>query len=67
MKAHWINTGVSLSGFEWVGGETLHRDTGAFYEDTFREPNFKSIWWLEKSLNAAKIVARVKSPAGSTT
>jgi endonuclease G len=31
------------------------------------EPNFKSIWWLELALQAARSVARVKLPAGSAT
>ena len=65
MRAHWFNSGVSPSAFEWKGGETLNPATGLLLEVVIGEPNFKSIWWLESAIRAAKSVARVKLPAGS--
>jgi len=67
MKLQWIISGASPTGFSWMGGETVHRDTGLRIEATIGDPNFKAIWWLESALKAARSVARVKFPAGSAT
>jgi endonuclease G len=67
MKAHWILSGASPSGFPWTGGATVRADTRAPVEAVIGEPNFKSIWWLELALAAARSVARVKLAAGSAT
>lgn len=67
MNVTWIYGGASPEGFEWKGGDTIHRDTGGLVEATFGEPNYRYIWWLEKALVAAKCVARVRMPSGSAT
>ncbi len=67
MNVQWLYLGTHPKGFEWKGGQTVHRDSGQPFEAFIGEPNFKSIWWLEKALNAAKSVARVKLSAGSAT
>lgn len=67
MRPHWINSGADVGGFKWEGGDTIDSDTGMVMEAIIDVENFKSIWWLEKALEAAKHVARVKLPAGSAT
>lgn len=67
MRPHWINSGADLGGFRWEGGDTVDRDTGLVIEAVIGDENFKNIWWLEKALQAAKHVARVKLSAGSAT
>lgn len=67
MKAHWVTTGTSTTGFEWAGGDTVRPDSGMLVEALIGEPNFKEIWWLELALRAARSVTRVKLPAGSAT
>ncbi len=67
MKPHWINNGTSTEGFQWIGGETVEPSTGHLVEALLGEPNFKSIWWLEVALDAARRVMRVKLAAGSAS
>ena len=67
MQARWILTGSATTGFEWKGGDTVRPDSGMPFEATVGEPNFKSIWWPEFAVRAARSVARVKLPAGSAT
>ena len=67
MKSHWIMSGTSPDGFQWSGGKTVRADTRMPVEAVLGEPNFKSVWWLESALEAARSVARVKLAAGSAT
>ncbi len=67
MKLHWVDSGASTSGFEWVGGDTVDRTSGALLESMVGADNFKRIWWIEKALEAARHVARVKLPNGAAT
>ncbi|MDH3694418.1 MAG: serine protease [Gammaproteobacteria bacterium] len=67
MKAHWVNNGTSTAGFGWQGGETVNPQTDTRVEAVLGEPNFKSIWWLELALDAARSVGRVKLPNGSAS
>ena len=63
MKLHWVEGGISLAAFAWLGGET----EGQLVEAMHGEPNFRHVWWPEKALAAARSVARVKLPNGSAT
>ena len=67
MKTHWLISGASAGGFDWTGGDTIHRDTGAPLEVTIGDPNYKAIWWLESALAASRSVARIKFANGSAT
>jgi len=67
MKPHWIISGTSSIGFSWIGGTTVHRDTGVLVEAVIGDPNFKALWWLQTALEASRSVARVKFPTGSAT
>jgi endonuclease G len=67
MKAHWINSGVSQSGFKWIGGDTVDPRSNTKVEALIGEPNYKDIWWLELAIKRARSVARVKFPNGSAT
>lgn len=67
MNVRWLYLGADPKGFEWKGGDTVHRDTGQPFEALIGEPNFKSIWWLEEALAASRRVARVRMLSGSAT
>lgn len=67
MKAHWVASGYSSTGFTWKGGNTVDRETGSVLEALIGPANFKAIWWLEAAVNASRSVARVKLPNGSAT
>ena len=41
MKAHWINQGADIHGFEWLGGETVRPDSGGLVEAIIGDPNFQ--------------------------
>ena len=61
MKTQWVRTGSSPHGFTWKGSASLTPYV------VIGEPNFKQIWWMEKALNAARHVARIRCPAGTAT
>ena len=67
MNSHWMTSGTSNRGFNWLGGETVSSDTGLSLEAVLGDPNFKHIWWLEEALKAARKIARIKMPNGSAT
>lgn len=67
MDAQLVSTGMSSQGFKWTGGDTVDRQTGGLLEVVLGPPNFKSIWWLERAVETARHVARVKLPNGSAT
>ena len=69
MQPHWVNSGTSSGGFDWLGGETVNTlpNSPTLVEAPIGEPNFKSIWWLEEALTAAKRVMRVKLPGGAAS
>ena len=67
MKHQWVMSGASPGGIAWTGGATVHRDSGRLVEAVIGDANFKSIWWLEGAIKAARSVARVKMPSGSAS
>lgn len=67
MKAHVISTGMHPKGFEWRGKDSVDKTTGNLIESIVGADNFKNIWWMEKAIDSARHVARVKMPNGSAT
>lgn len=67
MDTSWLNSGNSLGGFEWQGGDTVAPGTERRVEAIIGPQNFKQIWWLEQAIKAARSVARVKLASGSAT
>ena len=64
MKTNWLINHGPPGGFAWrAATEVPDRRLEAVID----EPNFKSIWWLEKAITLARSVARVRLPAGSAT
>jgi hypothetical protein len=67
MKIHWVISGSRPEGLDWTGGNTFHTDTRTLVDATIGEPNFKSIWWLDSTQQAARSVAWIKLPTGAAT
>jgi len=67
MNSMWVISGVSPTGFEWKGGNTINVSTGGLYEYVVGHPNFKNVWWLEKAIEASKRVCRIRMANGSAT
>ena len=70
MKTHWIVNNGPPGGFAWFGEPLVPPETDtlqAGLEAVIDEPNFKAIWWLERAIEVAKSVARIKLPNGSAT
>lgn len=67
MDSMWVSSGFSPEGFDWEGGNTVDVSTGALFEALLGPPNYKSIWWLEKAIEASKKVCRIRMANGSAT
>ncbi|NKB36406.1 MAG: hypothetical protein GKR93_04450 [Gammaproteobacteria bacterium] len=67
MDSMWVSSGFSPGGFEWEGGETINFATGSLHEAVIGPPNYKSVWWLEKAIEASRRVCRIKMVNGSAT
>ncbi len=67
MDVSWINSGISRNGFDWKGGKGVNPSTDRLDEAIIDQENFKQIWWLERALEAARKVARIKTRRGSAT
>ncbi len=67
MDISWINSGISKNGFNWEGGQGIDLSTNRPTESIIDQENFKQIWWLERALEAAKKVVRIKMRRGSAT
>lgn len=67
MDAHWVSSGLGPDGFNWETGAGINLTTGYLNEALISTPNYKSIWWLEEALAAARKICRIKLPNGSAT
>lgn len=67
MKSHWIINNGPPGGFHWVAGPDVGDSSSIALEAVIDDPNFKAIWWLQRAIDAAKSVARVKLANGSAT
>lgn len=67
MDSMWVSSGFSPEGFSWEGGNTIDAATGALHEAVLGPPNYKSVWWLDKAIEASKKVCRIRMGNGSAT
>lgn len=61
-----ILNGVSPEGFEWLGDKPVDPQAGFGVSAIIGPPNFVNIWWLEKAINVAQSIARVKFLTGGS-